>query len=158
MEQCGGPPRVPAELADSLGWLLARAGQLVGSGLTAVLAELGTTPRELSVLATAAPMPRPQLGLAVVIGLDKTTMVSTLDGLEQRGLVRREAHPHDRRMRLVAVTDAGAALLEQAQRAAEELESRVLATLPAGDRARLVPLLRALVEAAPGGSPGGSCV
>jgi hypothetical protein len=61
-EHCAGAPRVPPELADSLGWLLARAGHHVGTALAAALAEAGTTPRELSVLAAAAPVPRPQLG------------------------------------------------------------------------------------------------
>lgn len=155
---CTGPPRVPPELADSLGWLLARAGQAVGTALVAALTPLGLTPRELSVLAAAAPLPRPQLGLAVAVGLDKTTMVTTVDGLERRGLVRREQYADDRRIRLVAVTDDGRELLGRASAAAEKVERSVLAELPRGDRDALLPLLRALVQAAPGGPPTGSCV
>jgi len=147
---------VPPELADSLGWLLARAGHHVGTALAAALAEAGTTPRELSVLAAAAPVPRPQLGLAVVVGLDKTTMVTTVDALERRGLVRREQHPDDRRIRLVAVTPEGRRLVERANAVAEQVQHQVLAAVPEEDRDRLVPLLRALVAAAPSGP--GSCV
>lgn len=159
MEQhCAGPPRVPAELADSLGWLLARAGHAVGTALSAVLAPLDTTPRELSVLAAAAPMPRPQLGLAVAVGLDKTTMVTTVDALERRGLVRREQHPEDRRIRLVAVTDVGASLLAQANEVADDVQRELLAALPPDERDALLPLLRALVRGAPGGTSAGSCV
>jgi DNA-binding MarR family transcriptional regulator len=155
---CPGAPRVPDELADSLGWLLARTGQLVGAALSHALADLGTTPRELSVLMAAAPCPRPQLGLAAVVGLDKTTMVATVDALERRGLVRRELHPHDRRMRMVTVTESGQQLTAQAAAAASGMERRVLSVLPVRDRERLLPLLRALVEGAPGGPPSGSCV
>lgn len=157
-QHCGGPPRVPAELAESLGWLLARAGHAVGTALGAALAPLGTTPRELSVLAAAAPVPRPQLGLAVAVGLDKTTMVATVDALERRGLVRREQHPDDRRIRLVAVTDDGSALLQRATAVADQVERSLLDGLPAQDRDALLPLLRALVQSAPGGPPTGSCV
>ncbi len=157
-QQCTGPPRVPAELADSLGWLLARAGHAVGTALSAVLAPLGTTPRELSVLAAAAPVPRPQLGLAVAVGLDKTTMVTTVDALERRGLVRRDRHPDDRRIRLVAVTDEGASLLARANDVADDVQRELLAALPPDERDALVPLLRALVRSSPGGTPAGSCV
>lgn len=155
-EHCAGPPRVPDELADSLGWLLARAGHHVGGALAEALATVGTTPRELSVLAAAAPLPRPQLGLAVAVGLDKTTMVATVDALERRGLVRREQHPDDRRIRLVAVTADGKHLLVEATAVADEVQRQVLAAVPEQDRDRLVPLLRALVAAAPSGP--GSCV
>lgn len=155
---CAGPPRVPVELADSLGWLLARAGQQVGTALTAAVGPLGLTPRELSVLSAAAPVPRPQLGLAVAVGLDKTTMVATVDALERRGLVRREQHPDDRRIRLVAVTGDGRRLLGRASAAADAAERQLLAGLPERDRDRLVPLLRRLVQSAPGGPPTGSCV
>lgn len=155
---CAGPPAVPAELADRLGWLLARAGQLVGAAVSAAVAEHGVTPRELSVLAAAAPQPRPQLGLAVAVGLDKTTMVSTVDALERRGLVRREQSPDDRRLRLVAVTEQGRAVTVGAMAAAASAERALLGELPAGERDLLVPLLRDLVTATRGAPPPGSCV
>lgn len=149
---------MPAELADRLGWLLARAGQLVGAAVSSALAPHGVTSRELSVLATAAPQPRPQLGLAVAVGLDKTTMVSTVDALERRGLVTREQAADDRRVRLVAVTAQGLALVERAGATAAAAEQALLDELPPDERERLVPLLRALVVGARGGPPPGSCV
>ena len=157
-QPCSGPPRPPDELADSLWWLLARAGHLLGGALHGSLAALDLTPRELSVLAAAATRPWPQLGLAAAVGLDKTTMVAAVDALERRGLVRREQHPDDRRVRLVTVSDDGRRLLAQASAAADELERELLAALPTGDRDRLVPLLRALVAAGPTGPARGSCV
>ncbi len=149
---------MPPELADAVGWLLARAGQLVGGALTAALAGLEVSPRELSVLVAAAPRPRPQLGLAVAIGLDKTTMVATVDALEGRGLVRREQHPADRRMRLVVVTEAGAALAERAREAADRTEAELLGALSPGQAEQLRELLRTVIEAAADRPAGGSCV
>jgi DNA-binding MarR family transcriptional regulator len=40
-------------------------------------------------------------------------MTSILDTLEKRGLIRREAHPGDRRKLLIAVTADGAAIVEE---------------------------------------------
>ena len=155
---CAGPAGVPVELADRLGWLLARAGQLVGAAVQEALAEHGLSPRELSVLAAAAaPQARPQLGLAIAVGVDKTTMVATVDALEARGLVRRETAPHDRRLRLVAVTDEGRAAAERAGAAAAAAEREVLAVLPEPDRERLVDLLRALVAGSAHRPLPGSC-
>jgi DNA-binding MarR family transcriptional regulator len=147
---------VPPELAGHLGWLLARAAQQVGGALSGGLAGVGLTPRELSVLLAAAPQPRPQLGLAVAIGLDKTTMVATVDALERRGLARRESDPHDRRLRLVAVTAKGRELADRAAAVVAGVERQIVAELPDGEQ--LLPLLRALVAAQAGARPGGSCV
>lgn len=157
-ECCAGPPALPPELAGRLGWLLARAGQQVAAVLSTALAQEGVTPRELSVLLAAAPRPRPQLGLAAAVGLDKTTMVATVDTLEQRGLVRREQSPDDRRLRLVAVTAQGRQVARRAAAAADAAEREVMGALPVQDRDRLVRLLQTLVAAAPGGPPSGSCV
>ena len=92
------------------------------------------------------------------MGLDKTTMVATVDALEQRGLVRREQSPDDRRLRLVAVTAQGRQVAQRAAAAADAAEREVMGALPVHDRDRLVRLLQTLVAAAPGGPPSGSCV
>ena len=155
---CPGPPRPPDELAESLWWLLARAGHHVGNALHGALAAVGLTGRELCVLSVAAPGPRPQMAIAAAAGLDKTTMVAAVDALERRGLVRREQDPDDRRVRLVAVTADGLQLLAQASAAAGHVERQLLVALPTGDRGRLVALLRAFVTAGPGGPTSGSCV
>ena len=50
-----------------------------------------------------------QIQLAEQCALDKTTMVVTMDALEKAGLAERRPSPTDRRARIIAVTDAGAA-------------------------------------------------
>ena len=42
-----------------------------------------------------------------MIGLDKTTMVVTVDELERAGLAERQASSTDRRARIIKVTPAG---------------------------------------------------
>ncbi|QNS02850.1 MarR family winged helix-turn-helix transcriptional regulator [Streptomyces xanthii] len=59
------------------------------------------------------------------MGVDKSMMVRTLDTLEARGLVRREAHPTDRRAHAIVVTDAGRAMYDQVAAAVSRTEERL---------------------------------
>lgn len=52
-----------------------------------------------------APLPPSVIGERML--MTSGTMTSLLDTLARRGLVRRAPHPDDRRMQLVAITDAG---------------------------------------------------
>ncbi len=81
------------------------AGHALSSRLAAALAEVGLTPRLQCVLVHALERERTQIRLAALADLDKTTMVSTVDELEARGLAERRPSATDRRARVVAVTD-----------------------------------------------------
>lgn len=59
------------------------------------------------------------------MGVDKSAMVRTLDALEARGLVRREAHPTDRRAHVVVLTDAGLEMLDRVTTATRHTEDRL---------------------------------
>ena len=95
-----------AATAPDLGFLFNHAGHVVDSELTAKLAELGTTPREICVLGKAYGAELTQSRLGELAGLDKTTMVVTMDKLERAGLAERRPSATDRRARIVAVTPA----------------------------------------------------
>ena len=58
--------------------------------MTAALEDLGLAPRSHTVLVTAMTGAYTQTELARIIGLDKTTMVVTVDELEQAGLAERQ--------------------------------------------------------------------
>ncbi len=62
----------------------------------------------------AGPMPMRDLGAALVTDAPYVTVI--VDDLEQRGLVRREVNPADRRSKLVHVTDAGRKIAAEADR------------------------------------------
>jgi DNA-binding MarR family transcriptional regulator len=68
-----------------------------------------------------------------------------LDRLEKAGLIRREKSPHDGRSMLVALTDKGIALSEEAFRIDMASELRFLDVLDAGERKALAGLLRKLI-------------
>ena len=54
-----------------------------------------------------------QLELGQRAGIPATTMVSALDGLESRALIRRRRDPLDRRKYYISITDAGCALISR---------------------------------------------
>ena len=70
----------------NLAWLLYRAHWALASELTAALAPVGVSPRGYHVLKAALSGEHTQTELAEMVGLDKTTMVVTVDELERDGL------------------------------------------------------------------------
>ncbi|MEU6549840.1 MarR family transcriptional regulator [Streptomyces sp. NPDC046915] len=68
------------------------------------------------------------------MGVDKSMMVRTLDALEARGLVRREAHPTDRRAHAIVATNAGRAMFDQVAAAIRRTEERMTACFTPEER------------------------
>ena len=97
--------------------LLNQAGYALSNRLAAALEELGLSVRVYCVLSKADEGEHTQRRLGELAWLDKTTMVVTLDEMERRGLAERRLSPTDRRVRVVAITDAGREQLRQRRRA-----------------------------------------
>jgi DNA-binding MarR family transcriptional regulator len=129
-----------------LGLLFNSAGHAVDAELTAKLAELGTTPRVICVLGKALGQDLPQSRLGELAGLDKTTMVVTMDELERSGLAERRPSKTDRRARIVAVTPAGEKLLARGQKVVDAANTDILSGLPDADREVFVRCMTALVD------------
>jgi len=134
-----------APLTDNLCWLLSRASYTLTTELTRAMEDMGLSPRAHAVLAAAVTGDHTQTELARMVGLDKTTMVVTLDELEAAGLAERRPAPADRRARVVAVTPAGRKKLKKAEVIGERIREDVLAALPEEDRERFVDALATLV-------------
>jgi MarR family transcriptional regulator, transcriptional regulator for hemolysin len=136
----------PQPLCDNLCWLLSRASYTLTTELTAALEVLGISPRAHAVLAAAATGEHSQTQLARMVGLDKTTMVVTLDELEAAGLAERRPSPTDRRARVIAVTAAGERKVREAEEIAERVRADVLSALPDDEREVFVKALTRLVS------------
>ncbi len=138
----------PECLAGNLNWLLTQAHYTFGRELAAAFEPLGITPRGHSVLAAAIGAPHTQKELSELIGLDKTTMVVTLDELEGAGLAKRAASPVDRRARVVEVTAAGQKKVRQANEIVARIQADVLSSLgDAADGEALMETLGRLIRA-----------
>jgi MarR family transcriptional regulator for hemolysin len=132
---------IPTDLC----WLLSRASYVLTTKMTAAFQGLGVSPRAHCVLAAAMSGDHTQTELARMVGLDKTTMVVTLDELESAGLAERRPSPADRRARVIAVTKAGERKVREAEAIAERIREEVLEALPADEREVFLGALTKLV-------------
>ncbi|GAA4617265.1 MarR family winged helix-turn-helix transcriptional regulator [Saccharopolyspora hordei] len=107
----------PQPLADDIGFLLSRAGGMVLGAVNKALVPLGLKVRAYSVLVLACEHAAGvnQRTVATTLGLDPSQIVGLVDELEERGLVRRTPDPADRRNRLIAATEEGRRVQEEAQ-------------------------------------------
>ncbi len=75
------------------------------------------------------------------------TMTNRIDRLEQRGLVRREPDPADRRGVQVVLSDSGRSTVDAAMADLVSREHEILGALPRDSQDELAELLRRLVLA-----------
>jgi MarR family transcriptional regulator for hemolysin len=132
--------------APDLSFMLAHSAHVLATRMTASFAEIGITPREYCVLNHAASGELTQIELARLSDLDKTTMVVTLDELEEAGYAERRPSRADRRARVVVVTDEGKRLVAAGHEIADRVHAEVLAELPRSSRGTFVDSLTRLVS------------
>jgi DNA-binding MarR family transcriptional regulator len=144
------PPPAPAErqLPQRPGFLVRRLHQIHLALFAEECASFEVTPVQYSIMTVAGERPGlEQARLAYEVGIDRATLANVVARLELRGLLRRDASPTDRRVRLVGLTEAGAELLDQMREPARRAHERTIDALPHADRERFVELLRRLVDA-----------
>ncbi|RAG87176.1 MarR family transcriptional regulator [Streptacidiphilus pinicola] len=137
------PAPAPGEF--DLSFLLDHAGYVLRTRMAAALAEIELTPRMHCVLVHALEEERTQAQLAEIGGMDKTTMVATVDALEQAGLAERRPSTTDRRARIIAVTKAGEKVAQQSRRIVDAVHAEALASLPAREQSLVLQALQRLV-------------
>jgi MarR family transcriptional regulator, lower aerobic nicotinate degradation pathway regulator len=87
-----------------------------------------------------------QRELAVRMSSDPSTLRAMLVLMEQRGLVKRQAHPTDARARTVALTAAGKRKFQQLLAAGEPIRHRIFQALGPDDAATIIRLLARITE------------
>src|ERR1700683_4301602 len=136
----------PTRTVADMSYLLTHAGHVLATQMAAAMAELGITPRGYCVLFHALEAERTQIELAEISDLDKTTMVVTVDELEQAGLAERRPSATDRRARIIAVTEAGARAVAEGTKVADRVHRGVLDAVGSGPSEALVSALQELVD------------
>jgi DNA-binding MarR family transcriptional regulator len=135
-------PPFPPALMERVGFLLTMVKGGAEAICTARLAPLGLHVRQfglLTVLATEGP--RSQQDLVEWTRLDRTTMVALVDSLEERGYVRRERNPDDRRAYLLQLTPEGRRMQVRAGKVMLGAEDELLGSLNQSERQQLRELL-----------------
>lgn len=105
----------------------------------------GLTPQQGQLLCVLMPQPYGMSELGSMLGLAKSSLTGLVDRTVQRGLVRREADPRDKRAVRVSLTEEGATLAREFY----DATCRRVAELPSGlapaEREQLAALLGRVV-------------
>ena len=84
--------------------------------------------------------------LSAVIAFDRSTLGSVIERLESKKLIDRKPSDEDKRVKLLYLTKAGAAILREIMPSVEKAQARMLQPLKAADRKVLLALLTQLVD------------
>lgn len=137
----------PGMLPDLLGYQLRLAQIAVFRDFAAAAGDLGVSPGRFGMLVLIEANPGvTQSRLAEAVGLDRSTLVAVLDGLEDRALVERR-QGEDRRTNGLWITREGRAVLAQMKRRVTAHEARIAAGFSEAERRGLREALRRLARA-----------
>lgn len=146
------PSTPPTSSLDDLyarpGVLLRRAHQIAVAVFLDETGELDVTTTQygaLYVLQHVADLD--QIGLARVLGIDRSTSALVLSKLEASGWVRRETDPADRRRKLLKLTVEGLALLDAMGPHARRVRERLLSAFTADEQRLFLALMVKFVAA-----------
>jgi DNA-binding MarR family transcriptional regulator len=149
-----GPGESAAPAFRSVAFLLSSLGYTVSRRFHQALEPVGLEPGEFALLrAVATNEGESQNALAERLHISPSWMVAIVDELERRGLLERQPHARDRRVRNLHLTAAGKKLLKQVQREAQQFDREVTGPFDEGERQQLLELLDR-VAAALGVEPG----
>jgi len=130
------------------GFLIRRLHQLHGSLFLEETRAFGITPVQYSLMTALAERGElDQNGLALEIGLERTSVAEVVPRLMERGLLERRPSASDRRVKLVRLTRKGRNLLARMAGAAQRAHDRTVERLPAAERDAFLLQLITLVEA-----------
>jgi DNA-binding MarR family transcriptional regulator len=107
-----------------------------------IAGKFGLTPPQLFALRSLDPeQPVPMRALAQALHCDSSNVTGLVDGLAAQGLVERREAEHDRRVRMLVVTERGADVRARVHEAVQRVPEP-LAALDADDQLALRDILR----------------
>ena len=112
------------------------------------LAPMGLTVQLCGVLNLLAEGAISQQELGEQLGIDRTTVVELIDGLEANGIAVRRRNPADRRSYALALTPRGRTVQKRAARAFDAAANEYFAPLTTTERRQIADMLRRMISAA----------
>jgi DNA-binding MarR family transcriptional regulator len=144
-------PDLPSLPMALFGRLAEAAERVMREHLNPVFASAGLQPGEFDVLATLRRSGEPYMlsptRLYEALMISSGGMTNRLDRLERAGFIERHPDPHDRRGKLIALTDAGRHLIDETIGRHVANEERLLSVLTRGEQETLNALLKKLTAA-----------
>lgn len=134
-------------LRRSPGPLIRRVHQIGVSIFADEFKEKDITPLQFSILwVLTTHSGEDQASLAQYVALDRTTCSNIVSRLEERGYLRREVDPENKRAKLVYITDTGRELFREVEVLMEKVSKRLLKPLNLEERKIFLNLLQKLAE------------
>jgi DNA-binding MarR family transcriptional regulator len=140
-------PTPVSPLASHLGYQLRIVSNAVSQTFARTVEEEGVTVAEwvlmrvLCDFESLAPTP-----LAEQMGMTKGAITKLASRLVEKGLVKREANPDDKRAQTLSLTSRGRSLVPRLGKIADENDAAFFGLLTASDRGTLRRVLRRIVE------------
>ena len=132
------PERLKGQLSRLVGMTAAQTRQVAGDALAAV----GAGKDDFVVLAALAELgPASQAALSGRTRIYTSDLVSVLNGLADRGWIRRTPDPADKRRNVITITAGGERRLAELDRVLDGVNDQVMAPLDRDERRQLFALL-----------------
>ena len=140
-------PKMSSSFASLPGHLLRRCHQIAVAIFLDECSVYDLTPLQFAVLIVLSEQgSQDQVTLGGEIALDRTTITVVVRNLEERGLILRDKSGRDQRSKIVSITAAGQALLNQVLPAVQQAQERIMSPLKPEESAQLLQLLEKLAE------------
>jgi DNA-binding MarR family transcriptional regulator len=142
--EVSAPPELMfAELDSLLGYLLRRAQGAMHRDFMAAIAEFALTQKQVATLWLIHANPGvSQVEVAAALGMDRATMMSVTDRLEDRGFVIRKRSSTDRRRQELYLTPAGQSTLRKCKTRIAEHEEKFAALFTGAELKALFDALK----------------
>ncbi len=131
------------DYSQAPGYLIRRAHQTSMAIFAEELAAYEVTSLQFAILQALVDEPgADQISVAQLVALDAATCGSVIMRLEERGWLRREASPTDKRRKLLWLTPEGEKKALDMKKPARKVQQRLLQGLSEREQAQLVALLK----------------
>ena len=136
------------ELYRRPGFLLRRAHQISAAIFLEEAAGLGlTTTQYGAMIALRARGSLDQVGIATLVGIDRSTTTLVVSKLADAGYIERRDDAVDKRRKIITLSTAGHAMLARVAEPAQRARERALEPFSAADAAKFLSLLERFVDA-----------
>ena len=130
------------------GFLLRRAHQISAAIFLEEAAGLGiTTTQYGTMIVLRARGSLDQVGIATLVGIDRSTTALVVSKLEESGYIQRRDDAIDRRRKVITLSKAGHVMLDRVSTPAQRARERALEPFSARDAANFLALLERFVGA-----------
>jgi DNA-binding MarR family transcriptional regulator len=148
VEDLQGPELMFEELDSLLGYRLRRAQGAMHRDYMATVANLALTQKQTATLWLINANPGvSQVSIAGALGMDRATMMSVTDRLEDRGLLVRKRSSVDRRRQELYLTPSGQSTLRKVKARIAEHEERFKSLFKPAELAALLAALQKFQQA-----------